>query len=334
MEPIEPFIFDSVNFEPNTRYHESLLHTFYREDYRFLNQILEEAIEESKVFKCTRNFYFIQNDFFNQSHFLALLIFLEKEIYQFECAEFDYNLRILIQRFYRENGYEYLTYLIDDIYEIIVKIKRPFISVRSADMKRFKRKEIKANLKQLVEDFLVERGEAQKTADILNELQDNEIELEASKLLSQLNKWSQTFVRLGNGMWALKVWIKSDGPKGSIREIVEGLLENRKEPIHVSEILNYFETFRPISETSLLSNIRVSENIHFVFFNCSFIGLQSKEYPEYWSNIPRFSVTKFKHIYLNDDFSYEEKMKELEKIGYPRIHCEYIISRSNNNLNE
>jgi hypothetical protein len=334
VEAIESFVFGSITFEPNERYFESLLSEFYKPEYHFINQIIENELNESKVFDCPTNFHFITNDLFIQSHFLELINFLENEIYLFECAEFEYNLKILIERFYREHNYEYQAQMISDIYELIIKFKLSNIDVKPADVKRLKKQVKKANLKQVLVDLLTEKGEAMKTGDIIHELNENGLDVEVAKLLSQMNHWSQTFSRLGNGMWGLRDWIKGDAPKGSIREIVEGLLLNRDEPIHISEILNYFETFRPISETSLLSNIRVSENIHFSFFHCSFIGLQGKDYPEYWAKISRFSLAKFKPIYLNYDFDYEEKMRQLEKIGYPRVHCEYIIRRGNNNLIE
>jgi hypothetical protein len=325
----ETFNFNGQECKVLDSFCELVLATYLKPEYHFLNDLFADEMNQSKVFDCKNTFYFLRDKLYKNGYFFELIKFLEGEIYLFECAEFDYNLKVLIERFYREHNYEYQPQIIKDVYEIIVKIKRPEITVNLADVKRIKRRERKTNLKQIIEDFLCEKGEAQKTADILDELRENDIEIEGPSLLHQLNIWNQTFARLGNGMWGLRSWIKGDEPKGSVREIVEGLLLNRDEPIHVSEILNYFEPFRPITEKSLLTNLWVSENIHFVFFNCSFIGLQINKYSEYWSNIPRFSSAKFKTIYLNKDFDYEEKMRVLERIGYPRIHCEYIISRWN-----
>jgi len=265
IQPIESFVFENISFKPNNRYFELLLKAYYKEEFQLINQLFVKELGDSKVFNYPEHLLFISNDLFSASHFIALLNFLEDQIYLFECADFDYNLKVLIERFYNEHNYQYQAQMILDVHEIIVKLKRTVISVNLADVKRLKRRERKGNLKQNIEDFLVEKGEAQKTADILNELKENDIEIEGPTLLHQLNIWNQVFARFGNGMWGLRNWIKGDAPKGSIREIVEGLLQSKDEPIHVSEILNYFETFRPISETSLLSNIRVSENIHFHF---------------------------------------------------------------------
>jgi len=327
ISPIEKFWFGNKDYLPNIRFSEILLQEFYKDEFHFINQIFSNDMEDSRVFSCAGNFYFVRKDLFQKSCFLELLKFLENEIYLFECAEFDYNLRILIVRFYSEHNYEYHNQMIDDIYEVVLKLKRTKIEVNYADVKRLKRRVTKDSLKQVIEEFLREKGEAQKTADIVYELENNDIEVDVSKLLNQLNKWPQTFARLGNGMWGLREWVKGDAPKGSIREIVEGLLETRSKPMHVSEILNYFETFRPITEHSLQSNIRVSENIHFYFFNCGFIGLKSRKYDDSWYKIPRFAASRFRSVYFDESLSYEKKIQKLETFGYPKIHCDFIISK-------
>jgi hypothetical protein len=257
----------------------------------------------------------------------GLLNFLETEIHEFESVLFDYNLKILIRRYYQEKELRIDESTNEILFSLISRIKREVIKVDQKRVERNLKKQQNEYVRQMIEDYLRRENQAKRTYHIIELLKSNYIEIETYKLLSQMNKWTQTFSRVGNGLWGLTEWLESKNTKGSIREIVEKLLAQHNNPLHISEIISFLKEFRPITEHSLLSNIKVSENIHFQLFNCSFIGLRNKDYDNYWFKIPRFKASDLRSILKNNKLNYEEQINALINKGYPRIHCEYILQK-------
>lgn len=93
-----------------------------------------------------------------------------------------------------------------------------------------------------------------------------------------------------------------------MRETIEQKLYESEVPLHISEIHEYVNSLRPISEHSLRSNMRMEEDKIFTFFNCSFIGLSAKIYDEYWYQIPKVKAAHIRSMYYaNQKFSSEQE---------------------------
>lgn len=324
----ENFFFESKPFKTNSKITECLYLNYFQQEFVYINNITPLVNGKSPVFDCKNNFYFISKKFASETHFLKLILFLDEEIYAFESLMFEYNLQVLIFRFYQENSLSFEKKSLELLFNIISKIKREEVEIDSNKLRKIIRNQNNENIKKIIEDFLRTTNQAKKTNEIINELRLNHVEIDNVQLLPLLNKWSQTFSRIGNGAWGLTDWLTSKTIKGSIREIVEKLLSESERPLHISEFLSYFESFRPISESSLISNIKISENIKFQFFNCSFIGLKNKEYDEYWHQIPRFAGVIIKNVVNNDFSTFQQKIEILESKGYPKLHCIYIINKN------
>jgi hypothetical protein len=329
IENIEEFDFGDNKIIPHFKLFSLFLSFYFKQDYFLLNDYSPLENNYLRVFECKNKSVLISKEFNEIANFLKLIEFLEEEIFAFETYSFDYNLKVLIKRFYIENGLQIENNLLESLYNLISIIKNEEIKIDLAKLKKLENKSFKENIKLIIQDLLINKKQAQKTNVLIEELSNNNIGIESSKLLNLLNKWPQTFVRVGNGAWGLKEWLTSKAIKGSVREIVEKLLDESESPLHISEILSFFNSYRPISETSLISNIKASENIYFQMFNCSFIGLKNKEYDKFWYGMPRFSGGEITSVVKNQSLTFSEKISELENKGYPKIHCEYILNKHN-----
>lgn len=327
VDSIDRFLFHRKEIVPNTRLETFLLAEYLKDEFSLLHNILPLLIKKSRVFDLGRRYYLLKKEIVQKTRFDELLPFLEEEMYALESVRSPYNLRDLIGRFYGEKQIPIDNLSIELLHTIVTKIKRDYIPPNFVKIGELDRRHRITTIRNRIKDFLKRTNQAQKTKEILAELMNQGIETGIYELKNLLNTWKETFAKVGQGAWILTDWISTNGYKGSVREIVEKLLSETDRPLHISEIGAYFRTFRLISDHSLVKNLRVSENIHFRFFNCTFIGLKSKDYSAEWSDIPAFIGAKLRIVNLDKSLSEKEKISALEKFGYPRIHCEYVIRR-------
>jgi hypothetical protein len=210
---------------------------------------------------------------------------------------------------------------------LIQKIKVENIPVEPGKIKRIELSKKEDDILSHIQDFLRNSQTGKRTRTIIEYLKQQNVGIGLQQLLALLGKSTNKFARVGHGAWVLKEWLPDNKLKGSVREIVDGILNDSEKPLHFSEILSFFQTFRPITENSLRTNLKVSENFHFTFFNCGFIGLKSKKYDPFWYQIPPLIPGKFIAALENKLMNYDEKIKSLERLGFPRIHCEYLIQK-------
>ena len=327
---IEHFEFDSRLITPNPSLSKLAFRLIFKGKLILVDVLLKELLIEMNSFDVTQANIFINPEFVRKSHLSQLLQFLNTEIYNFEIVSFEYDLKILITRFYREND---LTILsrdeIDILYRIILRIKKKEFLIEKVDLKRIAKKERTNHILKIAEDLLKEANVPLKTQVLLNAINDNGIEIDVHQLLHKLGRHKNTFIRLGNSLWGLKERDQIEELRGSLREIVEDILQKRDMPTHFSELIAIIEKMRPISLLSLNSNLRASESKMFKFFNCSFIGLSAKKYEQYWYDIPRFTPAYIRkeQILLGsraNDIDLVERMHS--RYGYPKIHVEYVLS--------
>jgi hypothetical protein len=84
----------------------------------------------------------------------------------------------------------------------------------------------------------------------------------------------------------LKKWDyeKENIKGGTIRSIVQEFLENHSTPVHIKKITEFVLKYRPESNSgSIITNLKLDKHDIFVFFNDSYVGLESKK-QEYFEN--------------------------------------------------
>ncbi len=272
---------------------------------------------------------FVNRNYYEEYSLLELIKFLDTEVFNFVIADFDFNMEVLIARFYQERDLNGLSK--DEIVVFSNHLSRVIKadSIRSSSLKRtFEKREFKEKIKQLIEDFLLNSNFPLKTNDILDYLRENHIDIGKGELLRLLGMYRSVFVRCGTGLWGIKSRHTSNGLSGSLREIVEDLLLKSEHPLHISELCDEIQLIRPISVHSLFTNLRSVDYDCFVFFNCSYIGLGSKKYSEYWYNLPAVNGRHFTLIAHKMDAqeNVDRFVKHMnEKHGYPELHIRYLL---------
>jgi hypothetical protein len=259
----------------------------------------------------------------------ALLHWCKNEIFNLEKFNIEYDIEVLISRFYIENT----SINLDDanlkfISEIIKKQK---VGIEgTAEERRVLRDRRQFEILDLCYNFIVKKGQPVKTSVLVNNLLEMYLIVSKQEILKILNSRKDLFTTFGSGYWALSEW-KSDGIiGGSIREIVFSLLFNSESPIHLSEILRIISKHRSITLRSLQTNLRFEENKLFKFYNCNFIGLNSKIYDQYWDNLPKVNGTFFQikvlRKLIEDGFDIPELYEKL--YGYPPLNTQFLIDNA------
>ena len=324
--------FEGKCWEPNYRLGYYALRNAYADTYILSDDLIDEVLEQNRVFKYDRGYVFISKHFAERVKLGELLVFLESEIYAFESVLFEYDLRVLIERFYREHDYSVEKENIDELYKLIEKVKVAEIAIDYAEIKRMERRETEGKIFEIVERHLMQTNRAERTEVLIQLMQGHGINIEREELLRKLNRMKSTFAKMGYGAWGLRSWVASVSLNGSIREIAKQLLKEKESPIHISELLGMIGSYRDISKHSIISNLKNEENNTFKFFNCAFIGLSNKNYDSYWYEIPKFVAVKLQSVRRQANLNYEEKIRLLVSFGYPEIHCRYMMAFKDNQV--
>jgi len=296
--------------------------SYFNNKFLLFNDFFNSNLFNSKSFELTTSNIFVNVKFVESTSLIKLLEWLDSEIYNFKMAEFDFELPILIKRFYSENNLDVNHIEFNNLVELIVQIEKKDFEIGIAIIKRKERE----NLLKLVHSFILEKNEPQKTKSILDYLQENFIEQTKGLLLNILNKNTSRFQRVGNGYWAISEF--ENNLHGSIRDLVFNKLNKSNKPIHISEIMDFLNAIRPITEESLRSNLKSHEQKIFRFFGCGFIGLVNFKYDDFYNNLPRFAGGMFNKIFFNlHGLDSNEKIIDYfsEKYNYPKIHIAYVL---------
>jgi len=329
---IEEFTFQGNHFTPNTRLTKLFYQNYFINSFNLIDVLIKSNKLDLFCFDFTNKNILISIDLTSKTDFVNLLIFLNEEIYNFESIGFEYNLKVLISRFYNEKSLcQNSTNELEVLYQIVSRILVEKFEVDPIKLRKLKSNEITNNVLDIAERLINESNSPIKTQTILEEVQSNGIEITTQQLLHKLGKSSSTFVRIGNSLWGLRNESNLNGLGGSLRDMIEDILIKRENPIHISELLEIITKIRPISIHSLLTNLRVAENHHFKFFHCSFIGLGNKKYNSSWDSIPKLNpghLRKAKYKF-GKNFNINEVTEYLfEKYGYPQIHIRYLLSNN------
>jgi hypothetical protein len=327
---IEPFSFNKIDFKPNIRYAQIFYKLYFKGEFIPIHEVFDIACFHIKSFDIENKHLFISKSWLNEVSLNNLLLFLNDSIYEFERISFEYDLEVLISRFYKENDLALEKHQIKYLLELINQIKSTEIKIDYKKIKRLESDELNNAIVTECESILTEKGIAIKSKPLLEKLHYLNYDIEKNQLLKILNQHSSTFIRIGADSWALKAWDQSKIFNGSLKDIVTSLLSKQKEPMHVSELLVQIAKFRPLSEHSLLTNLRIQNNNKFIFFNCYFIGLTGVKYEDYWHQLPQVDKQHFSEWHIKE-------LKQITKgrvipymvrhYRYPLIHVKYLFEQ-------
>lgn len=97
---------------------------------------------------------------------------------------------------------------------------------------------------------------------------------------SSLNREKDLFMYFGRtGTYGLKKWENENIKGGTIRDIVEEYLLEKKSPLHITEIVKHVIRFRPdTNKTSILTNLKSDKSKKFKFYKNEVVGLVNMQY--------------------------------------------------------
>lgn len=334
LDNFENFEFDGKVYTPNFKLMKLVYTCFLGDDYIHFEQLIKESVEYNKSFDLKEQNLFLTKIFVETYKIQGLLNYLNKEIFNFEITESDYDLAQLVYQFFTKNSIEINNSIITSICEeLILKVKKVEWDFYAVGAKNQRKKKYRKMIIDYTYNYLKECNSVQKTRPILENLAKNKMIVDRFELMNILCREKSKFIKFGLGVWGLTDWQIGLDLKGSIRQIVVAMLQANELPIHISEIHETINKIRPISFHSLDTNLRADIHDTFKFFNCSYIGLSKKKYDKYWKKIPRFySLKAIKNRIKNQNFETlaDEIDFIIKKFGYPKKHLEYKFAEKLN----
>jgi hypothetical protein len=329
LDVFQPVVYNSETYVPNNAFSVCMYSYLLRTYSISINDAVFSSGQIRKSFLNIDEIIFISKKFIIVSYFYNFLNWIDTEIYNFETVEFEYDIKVLIQRFYNERNIEIHPDIVNDLFVILEKIKKTDWTDITEKVKKNRKKKNKEDLLNIVYDFIKASDESQKTSSILDHLKSNYIELPKTKLLTILNKNKTVFTQLGNGYWSIRGAEGVEDIGGSLRDIVTNKLKDSSIPLHISEILSSISHFRNIDAKSLLSNLHAQDYKIFKFFNCGYIGLENKVYEQIWYKIPKLNprnldIKSLMKMNLNSKTDIVYYLQN--KYGYPPIHTFYLLA--------
>lgn len=315
---------------PNLKLFRIIYGIVYSESHIDLMEFFENKKNNSQSFFFEAGDIWMNKRLAHENMLRDFFKWIDKEIFNFESEKFDYNLEILIKRFFYELDIKVSEQITKACYTIIKNIKRTNWDERAISLSKISKKEYVNSILSHCKNFLIETGRPVNTKEFVKVLQAASIDIATHTLLYFLNRKGNQFVRLGNNLWQLADRVDSSYVKGSLRDIIFNFLSQKEEPIHISEIIAYIQQFRKIDERNLLTNLQLEEGKRFEFFNCMFIGIRAKSYDIKWYNLPKVIgghvseslIRKAKEYNNNNPGEYFEC-----KFNYPSIHINYLLQK-------
>lgn len=328
LEEKTDFIFDDVLHDPNFDYKKLFFMELFRQEHIIIDEIFDNLSSNKIIYDISKVIIFIKTEAVKRLKLTNFFEFINSEIYNFEIAEFEYDLNVLIKRFFESNSISISNKEIDDLAGLLNSLERNplFISKRLHNeiIKQRELNIIYESILQIISNF----NSSFRTNDLLSNLHNAGVEIDKRHLLIVLNHFPE-FKKFGSDTWLYVNNIYSDQLEGSLVQIVANILDTYKVPKHISEFIDLFSNFRLIDERSLLTNLKSSKQ--FILFNCGFIGLKRLNYDEYYRNLPkvsgsRFSLKNIEKIKKNYDGKVAEAFQEL--YSYPQIHTNYLLRKN------
>jgi hypothetical protein len=323
------FELNDVWFKPNIYFKKIFVRTLFEKHFTILEDLLDGILYSNRVFDVSNCcFVIIKKEAIVEYKISYLLSFLIEQIYSFEIADFDFDLHVLIRRFYKENSYDMHDSVIERIYEFILSIKRVEIK-KSIRISKNLMKQNSINL--IYESLLIifeEHKSSIRTSDLLEYLKDYGCVIDKPALLNVLNNFSE-FYKFGADTWLYSRETNPSIVSGNLIHMAIELLKASKVPLHISEFIVEFSKYRPIDDRSLFTNFRISKR--FQFFNCGFIGLIGISYLEYFTKLPKVNGSSFlsKNVNRIAKLYNNDLLKGYQELySYPQIHSLYLLRKN------
>lgn len=316
----------------NNSYFIKLYSYLLRDKYLHINSALYTNQKILKSFIKTESCIFLSIKFLGKIRFELFIDWIDQEINNFEVLEFEYNLGVLIKRYFNEHRLFIDKQEFNDLVNVIQVVKKKNQSDIKINISKRRKLINKAKFSTIVDEsylFLKEKNKAQSTQTILDYLIGKSIEVNKINLLRFLNSQSSIFSNFGFGTWVLNEWGYSTKGIKSFVEITENLLTKRNDPIHISELYEYINLRKKVQLRSIETNLKVAIHNPFVFFNCSYIGLVKKKYAIFWSELPKPSGIHFNRNLIPSTLKTDEDIATYlyNKFGYPKQHVIFILER-------
>jgi hypothetical protein len=317
---------EQFGITPNERLIREIISIYGRKSHVLVNDILLEHKPLLKALNYPSSLLFFRREKAEIFDLNRFILWSDLEIYNLKRIEAEFDVEVLVERYY-------------DLHEITldrrdIKILASFLSdnIRSfegsAEVRKGERELRKSTIVNLVRECISEAGVPVKTEVLLNFIIDQSIEISRMKLLSLLNKEKDSFAMFGSGKWALAEWRQEGMIGGSIRDITISLLSKSDVPLHFSEILDYLNKYSETFLNSLRTNLRSGDAGMFIFFNCGFVGLKSKNYAQKWTDLPKIVGSHFNADVLHQAHIVSKgRIEEYyeRKYQYPPKHTRFLI---------
>jgi hypothetical protein len=178
----------------------------------------------------------------------------------------------------------------------IIEVARTIITKEfsiecSDDNKIIIERNTKKRLEEYVREALEILDEPSKIESIYEYIYNNFLEIEPTIESIRTTLSGEEFIYFGRAStYGLAKWENErEGIKGgTIRDIVSDFLETKNEPVHIFEIADEVQKYRPkTNSTSILSNLSQVEKDKFILFNQGFVGLHDKVYVSNLTHLPK-----------------------------------------------
>jgi len=331
-------IFDSTNFngefslpdskKPTSYLYQLILFSFLRNEFILINDLLITRYN-SKAFKSPDVLIFFKIKApINKEILIRMFNWLDEEIVNFELAQFEFDILVLVKRFFNESYIVVDDGILNDIVHI-VKLAKVDFTGSAIERKGLKNLD-KKRTRELIIDFFNEINRPAKTKEIQIYLNNNFNFKTIPQLLDILRNASDVFRSLTTGLWVLTGWETYKRFNGSLRDLILTRLNASNEPLHISEILSYVSNFKITNERNILGNLKLMDSREVHLFNCGYIGLSSKNYDLSWYQLPKVVGSYFaKSAIMKGRVKYGENLGNYlsTKLGYPKIHVDYLLSK-------
>ncbi len=278
-------VIDIINSTNNTilsrEFITYILLAYLNDDFSLIGNI--EDVFQPKYFNVrTRynwnNFYLIKKEIDAEINFNALTNDISSRINERIEESYSFNFKSYLSKFLNNDNIDILDLalpiaenIVNDEFEIYLDLEENII---------FKRNTIK-QIPEYIVEALENFGEPVKLSKIYNWIENKYPGATKSEeaLRGSCQRGKEIIYFGRSSTFGLKKWESSrDNIKGgTIKDIINELLEQSQMPIHIVEILNEIHQYRvQTNERSVITNLKLDPNNSYIIFNQKFIGLVRK----------------------------------------------------------
>lgn len=314
-----------------------ILSVYLHEKYSLVGEI-EDVLSITSLKVRTRynwtNLYLIKIDIAKDINFDELLKDIEFRMNDRIDETYSFNFKSYLSRFLTSDKNGDLDSILPIAKNIVSIEFEMYLDIKESIT--FKRNTVKTAAEYAYEALEL-LGKSSSIAEIVNKLHGvypNYV-TDESKIRGAMKR-KAGFVPIGrNSVFGLKKWENEfeNFKGGTIKEILIDFLKKRKEPLHITILMNYLEKYRDSkNKKSILNNLKADPSKRFLFYNQDFVGLIENEiyYNERFKRIPihlgKKIISKYEQgytlvdimIYLNKlyDLTFEESKLIINSQNY------------------